>query len=85
MGKGSGAAGYESMELWDDGRAYFDVGPGGGPAYGSASLPDTNWHFLTLVFDGSQSGNDGHLKGYIDVMPQTLIAQEIKQLYNAGR
>ena len=72
LGKGTVSDGYESMELWDDGNAYFETSTAGSPAYGSVSLSDSNWHHLVEVYDGSQSGNASRLKGYIDGVRQEL-------------
>ncbi len=50
----------------------FFVSPTGSTAYGTIAFTDTNWHLLTLQYDGSQTGNANRLKGYIDGVPQTL-------------
>jgi hypothetical protein len=59
------------FEFWNDGNVYFAVGNGGN-AYGYVAHNDTNWHYVTMVFDGTQSGNSNRLKAYIDGIPQTL-------------
>lgn len=46
--------------------------PADGWEEGSYALNDTEWHLLTLVYDGTQTGNANRLKGYINGQPVTL-------------
>jgi hypothetical protein len=41
-------------------------------AQGAYALNDTQWHMLTLVFDGTQTGDANRLKGYVDGQSVTL-------------
>ncbi len=66
-----GGANSTSIELWTDGTAYFAISAGAG-AYGTVSLNDANWHYVSMVFDGNQTGNTNRLKGYVDGVLQTL-------------
>jgi hypothetical protein len=61
-----------AFELWNDGFAYFEVG-NGSEAYGYVSNNSTSWQYLTMVFDGSQTGNSNRLKGYINGASQSLL------------
>ncbi len=54
-----------AFELWDDGNAYFEVGNASN-AYGYIANTSTNWQYLTMVFDGTLTGNSNRLKGYIN-------------------
>jgi len=60
-----------SFELWSDGNAYFEVGNGTN-SYGFVSNTGTSWQFLSMVFDGTQTGNSNRLKGYINNIQQSL-------------
>jgi hypothetical protein len=54
-----------AFELWDDGNAYFEVGNASN-AYGYIANTSTDWQYLTMVFDGTLTGNSNRLKGYIN-------------------
>jgi hypothetical protein len=54
-----------ALELWSDNFAYFEVG-NGSDAYGTIANTSTNWQYLTMVFDGTQTGNSNRLKCYIN-------------------
>ena len=54
-----------AFELWNDGNAYFEVGNASN-AYGYIANTSTNWQYLTMVFDGTLTGNSNRLKGYIN-------------------
>jgi hypothetical protein len=54
-----------SFELWNDNFAYFEVGNGSN-SYGYIANTSTNWQYLTMVFDGTQTGNSNRLKCYIN-------------------
>jgi len=56
---------------WNDGNIYFNMS-GGSNSYGLYALNDTAWHHVAMVFDGSQSGNSGRLKGFLDGTQITL-------------
>jgi hypothetical protein len=53
-----------AFELWNDGNVYFEVGNGSN-SYGVTSNNSTLWQYLTMVFDGTQTGNSNRLKAYI--------------------
>jgi len=60
-----------AFELWSDGYAYFEVGNGSN-SYGRVLNNSTSWQFLSMVYNGSLSGNTNRLKGYINGVEQTL-------------
>ena len=60
-----------AFELFNDGRAYFEVGNGSN-SYGYVSNNSTNWQQLTMVFDGGATTNENRLKGYINGVLVTL-------------
>ena len=63
-----------SLTFWNTGgNAFFSVcGPAGGYDEGAYALNDTNWHLMTLVYDGTLTGNANRLKGYVDGQQVTL-------------
>ena len=61
-----------SFELWDDGNVYFEVGNASN-AYGYTANTSINWQQLTMVFDGTQTGNSNRLKGYINANLLSLL------------
>ena len=65
VGTASGTDGVY-IDFWNDSRAYFAMSNASGFDEGSIVLNDTDWHLMTLVYDGSLSGNDNRLKGFID-------------------
>jgi len=75
VGKGTSTANMITFYTWDDGNFYFDIRDGstqyGYFDYSTAISADT-WHHLTVVFDGSLSGNANRLKVYVDSVQQTL-------------
>jgi hypothetical protein len=54
-----------SMELWNDNKAYFEVGNGSNQ-YAFVSNTSTSWQYLAMAFDGGQEGNSNRLKCYIN-------------------
>ncbi len=40
--------------------------------YGSYTSNDTNWHHLSMLYNGTASGNTGKLRSYLDGSSQTL-------------
>jgi hypothetical protein len=60
-----------SFELWTDNNAYFEVGNGSN-SYGVTPNNSTAWQYLTMVFDGTQTGNSNRLKAYTNGVLQTL-------------
>ena len=60
-----------SFELWSDGNAYFEVGNGNN-TFGYVSNNSTSWQYLSMVYDGTQTGNSNRLKAYINGVLQTL-------------
>ncbi len=61
----------DSMEAHGPALIYWNIG-GGTYAKSSTSAIGTDWHHLAMVYDGTQSGNEGRLKAYIDGAPITL-------------
>lgn len=57
-----------AIELYSDGYIYF----AGQDAWGRIYNTSTNWLHVTLVFNGSATGNANRLKGYINGVEQTL-------------
>lgn len=62
---------YFALTLYSDGQVYADASSVTG-GYGAFALATAGWHHLAMVFDGSQSGNGGRLKVYLDGVSQTL-------------
>lgn len=60
-----------TITFYTDGALHFDLASGS-DAYGVIAHNDTEWHHVALVFDGTQTGNQGRLKGYIDGVERTL-------------
>jgi hypothetical protein len=54
-----------AFELWNDGAAYFEVGNASN-SYATIGNTSTDWQYLTMVFDGTQTGNSNRLKCYIN-------------------
>jgi hypothetical protein len=54
-----------AFELWNDGNVYFEVGNASNVA-GYTANTSTNWQYLTMVFDGTLTGDSNRLKGYIN-------------------
>jgi hypothetical protein len=54
-----------AFELWNDGFAYFEVGNASN-SYANISNTSTDWQYMTMVFDGTQTGNSNRLKCYIN-------------------
>jgi len=50
---------------------YFNV-YNGGNAYGSVAFTSTDWNHISLVFNGSGTGNSNRLKAYINGEEQSL-------------
>tara|TARA_S200002703_G_scaffold4693_1_gene5802 strand:+ start:3990 stop:6779 length:2790 start_codon:yes stop_codon:yes gene_type:complete len=50
---------------------YFEIGNGSNSS-GSVAFTSTDWNLITLVFDGTLSGNENRLKGYINGIQQVL-------------
>ncbi|MFA5644673.1 MAG: LamG-like jellyroll fold domain-containing protein, partial [Patescibacteria group bacterium] len=62
-----------ALNVWNDGLIYWNVSEFPVVRAGRCSFNDTNWHLFTMVFDGSLSGNENRLKGYIDGIQQSLF------------
>jgi hypothetical protein len=71
VGQSVGVGNDVIFELWDDGFAYFEVGNGAN-SYGTVANTSTDWQYLVMTFDGTQSGNANRLKGYVNGALQTL-------------
>jgi surface protein len=63
--QGDSIASDVAMELWSDSNVYFEVGNLSN-SYGFTTNTSTDWQYLVMVFDGTQTGNSGRLKAYID-------------------
>lgn len=72
ISKVTDANNYLAIELYNDGKLYLTIA-NGSVTYGDAgTLNDTNWHYIALVYDGTQTGNANRLKGYVDGVEKTL-------------
>ena len=60
-----------AFELWSDGYAYFEVGNGSN-TYANVVNTSTNWQYLAMAFDGTQTGNSNRLKCYINGSLQSV-------------
>jgi len=63
--QGADAGDDVSFELWNDGAAYFEVGNASN-SYATIGNTSIDWQYLTMVFDGTQTGNSNRLKCYIN-------------------
>ena len=73
VGKTTNAGRTFSINFYNDGRAYVNVGTGGGVnSYGYFNSNDTDWHHVVFVFDGNLSGNANRAKAYLDGVQQSL-------------
>jgi parallel beta-helix repeat protein len=62
-----------TLEMSEDGTVYSALGDGNPlPPYGSFNFSDTQWHHLSVVFDGTLSGDANRLKIYMDGVQQSL-------------
>ncbi len=52
------------------GTIYFVAGAGS--SYGQVAIPTSDWTYITLVYDGSLTGDSNRLKGYVNGVQQTL-------------
>ncbi|MBU0859389.1 MAG: hypothetical protein KJ667_05585, partial [Alphaproteobacteria bacterium] len=54
------------LDFWNDSNVYWAVPNSavGGYDEASAASNDTNWHLITLVYDGTQTGNSNRLRVY---------------------
>ncbi len=64
-----------AIELWTDGKVYFGLSGSNAYAGGSVTLNDTNWHHVTMVYDGTKTGNANRIKGYVDGVAKKLSFQ----------
>lgn len=60
-----------AIEAWNDGKVYFQMSKGK-DTYGTLTLNDTSWHHVTLVYDGTLTGNANRLKAYVDGVQKPL-------------
>ena len=73
IGKDIGHSDATGIEIWSDGKVYFEVYDGGATQhYGEITLNDAAWHHYAMVFDGTLSGNSNRLKVYVDKTLQSL-------------
>lgn len=77
---GRGAGDGISLEAWTDNVLYFEYT---GSIYGTIPLSDTNWHMATMVFDGTQTGNN-RITGYLDGVQKTLSYSGVIGATTAG-
>ena len=71
IAKGTSVSNDISFEFWSDGNCYVEMGNGSN-AYGSFSNNSTDWQLLTMVFDGTLTGNSNRLKAYLNGTQQSL-------------
>ena len=60
-----------SCELWSDGNLYLEVGNGSND-YATLSNSSTSWQHVSMIYNGSLTGNSERLKCYINGVVQTL-------------
>jgi len=60
-----------SCELWSDGNLYLEIGNGSNE-YATLSNPSTSWQHVSMIYNGSLTGNSERLKCYINGVIQTL-------------
>lgn len=57
--------------FWGSGNIAF-IAEQGGLSWGTVAQNDANWHYVTLVYDGTQSTDATRLRGYVDGVEKTL-------------
>lgn len=60
------------INFYSDGNVYLNINDGASQQYGYFASNDTNWHYVVMVFDGSQTGNTNRLKAYVDGVATSL-------------
>ena len=60
-----------SCELWSDGNLYLEVGNGSND-YAILSNSSTSWQHVSMIYNGSLTGNSERLKCFINGVVQTL-------------
>ena len=60
-----------SCELWSDGNLYLEIGNGSNQ-YATLSNSSTNWQHVSMVYNGTLTGNSERLKCYINGVIQSL-------------
>ena len=60
-----------SCELWSDGNLYLEIGNGSND-YATLSNSSTSWQHVSMIYNGSLTGNSERLKCYINGVVQTL-------------
>lgn len=60
-----------SCELWSDNNLYLEIGNGSNE-YAVLSNSSTSWQHVSMVYNGSLTGNSERLKCYINGVIQTL-------------
>ena len=53
-------------DLWSDGFLWFNMKNGNNDMYAKYATQMTGWHYVTMVFDGTKTGDGNRLKGYLD-------------------
>ena len=71
IAKGQSLSNDISMEFWSDGNCYVEMGNGSN-AYGFFANSSTDWQLLTMVFNGTLTGNSNRLKAYLNGTQQSL-------------
>jgi hypothetical protein len=76
VGQGSTTLTHAELLLWNDGLCYFlfpaNAQGGNADCYPYFTSNDTNWHQITYIYDGSQTGNANRLICWMDGQQQTL-------------
>ena len=68
---GSNNANFNELRFGISGSTWF-IGNGGGTATTLNDVPDTNFHVISMLYDGTQTGNSNRLKMRVDGNDQTL-------------
>ena len=72
--QGAQSQGIVGLYSWIDSNWYFDVRtPSNNSSYAFFNSSNTNWQFMSLVFDGNLSGNSNKVKAYVNANQQTPL------------
>ncbi len=72
INRGAGVNTAIALALTASNLAFLRIGTGAADAFGSIAHSDANWHFVALVYDGSQATNATRARLFIDGIEQTL-------------
>lgn len=72
FGKEQASADAVSIQAYSNSTLYFELSSNPDFDYGTVANSSTDWIHTVMVFDGTQTGNDNRLKGYVNGVLQTL-------------